>query len=78
LRIVALRVTPEFVCSVVGGAGAEKAMEIGGPAMLSVTVTLLVGSAVETAVRLTGAEEALNWVGTAVGVVYIVTAPLDV
>jgi hypothetical protein len=79
LLIVALRLRAEFVSSVLGGAGAVKATAIGAPAILSVTVTLLVGSAVETAVRFTGAEEAfVPPFGIRLGAVYMVTAPLAV
>jgi len=46
--------------------------------MLRVTVTVFVGSATETAVRLTGAEEAFNWLGIDAGAAYIVTPPLAV
>lgn len=79
LRMVALRLRAELVCKVVGGAGAAKATEMGGPLTLSVTVTLLVGSAVETAVRFAGAEEVF-WplFGIEAGAVYMVTAPLAV
>jgi len=58
--------------------GTANAMLMGGPVMLSVTVSLLVGSAVETAVMLTDAADALNCAGTEAGAAYIVRAPLAV
>jgi hypothetical protein len=77
--MLALRLTAELVCKVVGGAGATKETDMGGPLTLNVTVTLLVGSAVETAVRFTGAADVFSPpFGIVLGAVYMVTAPLAV